>query len=61
MKSPGVLKALEKAEKEYSRKKAAKASKTNSKQLLKVLIPQQVEMQVQALKMAGQIKGIPCS
>ena len=38
-KSPGVLKALEKAEKKYSKKKAAEASRTGSNQLMKMLIP----------------------
>ena len=56
-KSPGELKALKKAEKLYSQKKVAKARQHESEQLLAVLVPQQIEMQIQTMIMSKQLKG----
>ena len=40
-KSPGILKALKKAEKKYGQEKAAKANAKESRKLVDLLMPQQ--------------------
>ena len=51
-KSPGILKAIDKAKKKYGQKKAEKASARESKKLVDILLPQQVEMQIQTMLMS---------